>query len=302
MPPRYKKKPKDIGLFKIYRTGPPNKDTEAKALIPSECKEGKYYQMASIDPAHKNFGLRVERRWFDGRITTEFFDVFNLTPVAWESVYSVACVVLDKILNLLKECHIIVFELQLWDNYKMTRMGQHILTHLIIRLTQFPKTEVTPKINIFGVSPPKTITPIIIEIQSSVKTRQLGGACGLNKRGIKEWAVKRALEILTERKDQKALDILNAKKKKDDLADTVVQLEALCQLSHDELPWKGPIKFVSEKNGSSIPQTNSDSKESTKIKIVTSNASTIIKDGVKNVSFTGDVLSVAPKFKINIAK
>ena len=118
--------------------------------------------------------------------------------------------------KLILECHYVIIERQLAENYRAVRISQHTITYFLVQLKN------------------STLNPIIIELDSKVKGGQLGGAMGLSSKQLKAWAVEKAISILTMRNDSFSLDILNKIKKKDDLADCVVQLDALCSM------WKLP--------------------------------------------------------------
>ncbi len=76
---------------------------------------------------------------------------------------------------------------------------------------------------------------LIVEVNPQLKGQQLGGPSGHNKPLLKQWAVNEAIRLFTMRNDEKSLQIINSITKKDDLADTVVQIEALFSL------WNLPI-------------------------------------------------------------
>ena len=93
-------------------------------------------------------------------------------------------------------------------NYKATRIAQHTLTFFMIQLKNLPQL------------------PMIFEIDSKLKGKELDAPKTLNKNGLKEWAVQIATQLLKQRNDNKGLDILYSNRKKDDLADTLCQIEA----------------------------------------------------------------------------
>jgi hypothetical protein len=216
-------------VYIVYRTTPDIFDV--KTITPTKCaiNGGEYLQMASIDPATNNYGIRIERRYLDKPLIIPLlFTKLDLRPTKeYENVYLNLTLFLDKYYSLFRECHIILFERQITDNYSMIRMSQHTLSYFITKLTKSPiESKTNIKLNILNYEP-KTV---IIEINSQVKGRQLGGAVGLKKNQLKKWAVDKAIELLTIRGDTFSLEIIRRLKKKDDVADTVVQLEALCSL------------------------------------------------------------------------
>lgn len=66
----------------------------------------------------------------------------------------------------------------------------------------------------------------VIEFPAYNKTKVLGAPKGLTKYQRKKWSVEEAKYILNLRKDEKNLADLSNAKKKDDLADTLTQLQA----------------------------------------------------------------------------
>ena len=71
---------------------------------------------------------------------------------------------------------------------------------------------------------------MLFEIDPKIKGKELGAPPHLNERGIKQWSVEHCQKLLTKRNDTKGLEILKKQKKKDDLSDTVCQIEALFSL------------------------------------------------------------------------
>lgn len=185
-----------------------------------------YYQVCAIDPAIKNFALRVEQRYSDGRIIPVLFSNNNFTPRSGEdekkgisngnenTSFDLASKFLDQYYNIFKECHIFIIERQMAFNFRALSMSLLVLGYLHTKLRDAP------------------LLPIILLIDAKVKTQQLGGALSYKgeNNAIKKWAVDKAIQLLTLRCDKYSLDILNKQRKKDDLADTVVMIEALFSL------------------------------------------------------------------------
>jgi hypothetical protein len=65
-----------------------------------------------------------------------------------------------------------------------------------------------------------------IEFPAYHKTQVLGARKKMSKKERKEWAVDKAIDILSNRDDNESLEKLSSKKKKDDYSDTIVQLQA----------------------------------------------------------------------------
>lgn len=216
-----------------------------------------YYRILSIDPGIKNFGIRIEDRprlKSNSLITTKLFQRLTLSSLSpslssdsiinndnLSFIYDIITNFLDQHLDLIKSCHFIIFERQLPINYRTVRVSQHLLSYFLLHLKNSP------------------LLPIILEIDPKLKSKQLGAPSGLNDKQIKDWSVEKALYLLELRKDSFAIDIINkernhrGKKKPDDLADTVCQIEAL--FSYLNLPLTEPITTIKL----SIPHTPSPS-------------------------------------------
>lgn len=183
-----------------------------------------YYRIFSIDPGRRNFCFRVERRdLITGNITMELYEKIDLigskndTRVIIDYVYRNVIDILEKYKNIIIGCHLVIIERQLHINYKMVRFSQHVITCLMMMLKN------------------NSIKTVIMEISPLLKTKQFGVRGKLGKKEVKDWSIEKAHELLTSREDIRSLDILKkAKSKKDDLADTVVQIEAVFNLF--ELP------------------------------------------------------------------
>lgn len=179
-----------------------------------------YHQVVSMDPAYKNLAFRVERRYFDGRIIPLVFERVDLTSgVASDAaefrstVFDNLTLFLDRFADLWHQCHIVIIERQLPENYKAVRISQHALSYFLFRMADSP------------------LIPLIAEIEPTLKSRQLQAPRGLNKDQIKDWSVTKAKYLLTCRNDQASLGIMEKNRKKpDDLADTICQIEAVFDL------------------------------------------------------------------------
>src|SRR5579863_4251145 len=186
-------------------------------LKPIEWYQRKDWQrVLSIDPGKRNFCFRIETWDFTKqKISMEAYEKIDLigseaSPGAGEHIEYInrnVISILDKYEKLIANCDLVIIERQLPINYRMVRFSQHIITYLTIKLRD------------------NTCKTVIIEIDPRLKTQQFG-IKGLDKRGVKKWAIEKANEILTLRDDQASLNIIKkAKSKKDDLSDTVVQVE-----------------------------------------------------------------------------
>jgi hypothetical protein len=174
-----------------------------------------YRQIVSIDPAVKNYGLRVERRYFNGWITTVVFDKVSLVVNKEEDNIANMCCRLTRILDqyreIYEECHLILIEGQLPQNYKPSRISQHTISYFSFLLRDKP------------------LLPAILEVDSKLKGKILGAPKGINENQLKAWSVVKGRELLEIRRDTFGLQVLDHyKKKQDDLCDTICMSEAVC--------------------------------------------------------------------------
>ena len=216
---------------------------------------GDFVQIASFDPGITNFACRVERRSFKtGEIKTllyKLFDpskplVFDAEPVKKtakkrmkkeerealvaqkkqeeadrkerEKTFRTSnfrlIELIDHYRELFDDCNIFVIERQLTECHKSWRL-QHVLQgHLITRYRN------------------SALKPLILELDASEKYGRLGCPTGFVKKKYKEWGIMRAGQLLENRGDRDFLKqlMVTAKSKQDDLADTVLLSEAICQL------------------------------------------------------------------------
>ncbi len=180
----------------------------------------------SIDIGIKNFAIRIEKRYSDGRITPVFFDKVDFTKYGVDTSDSAGTAVVDprvlkaatqfltSIMPLIAESSVIGIERQMAVNTKSTKMFQHVLTILLIYVSTF-----------------RNPNCIIFDIWPKLKGQTLGAPKGLNYNQLKEWTIDRVLELLEWRNDQWSISVIkhhrgSSKTKADDLADTIAQMEA----------------------------------------------------------------------------
>lgn len=177
---------------------------------------GPVIRVASIDPALKNFALRVE----DRDVATGEVKTLVFTRKTLGQEFPAAQVELIKLLNLFKsvlvDCHFVVMERQLPYNYRAVRISQVALTwFMIFCMDNEPLTR-------------------IYEVAPQLKSDMLPAPPKLSAREVKTWSKQEAIKILTLRRDTVALAELKGARKTDDLADTVCQIEAF--FIHQKLP------------------------------------------------------------------
>lgn len=200
----------DNNIFTLYTTH--TKDLNQRQW-------GSMCRIISIDPSIKNFGLRVEQRPYnlEPPFPPDSYQTLLFKRICIQAetsnIYNMITQILDQYLDLFNTCHMVIVERQVPFNYLAVRVSQHVLSYFMIKLQDNP------------------LLPIIMEVDNKLKSRQLQAPSNLNERGIKKWSIDKAIEILTSRNDTYALNILREeikkKKKLDDLADTVCQVEAL---------------------------------------------------------------------------
>lgn len=161
-----------------------------------------YIRIVVIDPGIRNCGFRIARK--EGpKIVTEFQERADFVKKKDGTDYYIEMIrFFSRYEEYIKWSHYIVVESQLAINYDLTRMGQHILTYLMVTVKN------------------RGFRPIIVEIDSHTKSRMLN-APRMKKPQLKKWCVTAALHILKQRNDMDAYHLIANSKKKDDHADTV---------------------------------------------------------------------------------
>ncbi len=225
-------------------------------------------QFTSIDVGIKNFAIRMEKRYTDGRVELLYFnkidfrDCVNSLPDSSSSTSSTSSStslvttsstsldiltistvkeeietdnkgttkvnpsILNKVTKFLTSLlpafmnapeSLICIERQLAVNYKSTRIYQHVITFFMVHAPSFQNY------------------CMIVDVNPKLKGDILNAPKKLNYNELKAWSIQKAIEILQSRNDTISLSIIanhqgKSKTKADDLADTVIQLEALIQV------------------------------------------------------------------------
>ena len=116
---------------------------------------------------------------------------------------------LDSYKEYFDKCSIIVIEQQMSfksaQNTMALKLGQHCFSYFLMRYGEEKE---------------------IIEFPAYYKTQILGAPKKMTKPQRKKWATEKAIDILMERGDMETLDEITSKKKKDDLADVLIQLQS----------------------------------------------------------------------------
>lgn len=194
---------------------------------------GNFLRIVSIDPGKINLAFRIEKRFNNGLVEVEALEKINFDEYSVfgenfspdeQELYCKCTSFLNIYKEFFQQTHIIIIERQILPNYEMIRLFQHLLTYFTINLRNAP------------------LKPIMMEIEPGMKNRVLGMPKGSNAH---TWAIEKGLEILKKRGDQRSIDIIMSHKgrkdKKDDLAVTAIQIEAVFQ----QLRWAvEPEKIV----------------------------------------------------------
>lgn len=117
-----------------------------------------------------------------------------------------ACHFLDKYTPVWDTCSLFVIERQMKKNHVAQRIEKLIYSYLINRYGPFK---------------------VVTDIQASRKTQVLGAPKKMTKPQRKAWAVEEGKKVYEYRNDQKGLVDIQLSKKKDDLGDSLLQLQAL---------------------------------------------------------------------------
>ena len=117
--------------------------------------------------------------------------------------------VLEEYIEYFNKCSIIIIEQQMAfkaaQNTMALKLGQHCFSYFVFKYKD---------------------TKEIIEFPAYYKTQTLGAPKSLTKPMRKKWATEKAIYILMERGDIDSLNEIVSKKKKDDLADVLLQLQS----------------------------------------------------------------------------
>jgi hypothetical protein len=130
---------------------------------------------------------------------------------------------LDTYKDVFDKCSIIVIEQQMSfkqaQNTMALKLGQHCYSYFVFRYPIVQEGNI-----VFDDSKE------IIEFPAYYKTQVLGapkvGGKAMSKPERKKWATAKAMDILMERGDTDTLEEIEGSKKKDDLADTLIQLQS----------------------------------------------------------------------------
>lgn len=173
-----------------------------------------YRQVVSIDPGKTNFGINVERRLQGDKVVPLVYHRQSFKDCPDDTMYLSMIQYLNQFWEHWENVTCVVIERQLPINYKTTRIAQHVITYFMLVLQNLPHDS------------------CIIEVDSQLKSKIFKGPKG--KRELKQWSPPLARQMFISQGNTWSVAILDAEKKKDDIADAKVQLEALIQQLKNE--------------------------------------------------------------------
>jgi Poxvirus A22 protein len=186
--------------------------------------DSKHYMVVSCDPGVKNFAMRIEKRETD-KITSVVIDKIDLTDTKERSRYEQLYDFLESYNHYFIKTHIFIIERQLPKNFDASRIAQHAISYFI-RMKKLSEIK----------------NPVVMDISPKVKGYQLTAPKKCKEYWLKKWAVLRAAQLFKARGDDYAYSMLQEYKKKDDISDTAIQIEAVfrmlklpltCNFDHD---------------------------------------------------------------------
>lgn len=156
---------------------------------------------------------------------TEGEDIKTINRTVYNNMYKV----LDLHKDIWEKCSYFVIEKQMsWaksHNTMALKLGQHCYSYFCMNykhstILEFPAYH---KTQVLGAEKIQTERNGVVKYKS------------MDKPSRKKWAVEKALEIVSSRGDTVLLELFSESKKKDDIADTVLQLQAFKVLNRLDL-------------------------------------------------------------------
>lgn len=196
----------------------------------------KFLRVVSIDPGKVNLALRIETRYNNGRTDVEVYQKINInkisetqvdendSPFKYEDIYLKFINLLNQYIPYYMKTNIVIIERQILPNYDMIRLCQHFITYFTLMLYNSP------------------LNPLLIEVEPGFKNRFFKMPKGSNAHS---WAVNKAYELFELRQDNNSTKLLTSQKgKKDDLAVTAIQSEAVIQSLNLAKPFPPKLSYV----------------------------------------------------------
>ena len=173
-----------------------------------------YRIVVTIDPGRKNFGFRIEKRESNGVVVPLAYVRTSFVESSPETLYYDIYRFLNQYYKVWNEVTSVVVERQLPINYKTGRIAQHVISYFTMVLSQNKHNSV------------------IFEVNAFLKGKMFGGPKG--KIELKKWSSPTAIAIFKEQNDWWSISIIEEEKKKDDIGDAKIQLEALIKQLRNE--------------------------------------------------------------------
>ena len=124
-----------------------------------------------------------------------------LDPRTYINMYNT----LDKYKEVWDKCSVFIIEQQMSfgrkNNTMAIKLGQHCYSYFLFNYGVFKE---------------------IMEFPSYHKTKVLGAPKKMSKPERKKWAIEKAMSLLSQRGDNEIVDILNSRKKRDDMSDCIL--------------------------------------------------------------------------------
>lgn len=171
-----------------------------------------FLRIVSVDPGQVNYAIRIEDRYPEGNVFTHVYEKHHIRDEAKRPWYTIDQTLtnLTSVLNsydhLYDHVRFVFVERQPPKrNANNTQVMQHTTSYFVNRLRNLPTM------------------PEIYELDTHLKGAVLGKP---DDEDTKDWSMRIAPIIHKYRKDDQAIEKLEKVKKKDDLCDTCVQIEA----------------------------------------------------------------------------
>lgn len=166
-------------------------------------------RVISIDPGRDHLGIRVDIRNTDlSYCRVELFELIDLGK-DFLGIFLNLTDYLESRKSLFQTANYCVIERQMPQNYIMMRVAQTIITYMYLILKDLSHL------------------PLILEVDTKLKGKVLGFDLEPKDIKIKSWGTKKAKEFLERYQDLESIRIMNSAKRMQDLADTVIQVDAL---------------------------------------------------------------------------
>jgi hypothetical protein len=171
--------------------------------------------ICSIDPGVRNFCIRVGcYSTITKKTTTCLYKNYDLCDQKYNKsdlnyigantyYYGALVEIIKENIDTISSCQYVAVESQLKVNYDLIRMGQHILSTLMILMKDIGNR------------------PLIIEIDSRAKTQMLNAPPGMDKPARKKWAHAKGVEFLRLDGDTTWAEYVQGVKKGDDYGDVI---------------------------------------------------------------------------------